>query len=353
MNLYDELKEFFPTQIDLICSASRTGKLAHAYIVNSDSLDIREKISLFIAQLSACPSKLVEGMPCGCCKICRQIIDRKFAELFELSPVSKSRQIPIGDNKDDYGTMRWFQDCFYKSSVSGGMSKVGIIFDADCLNHQAQNAFLKTLEEPPPKSIFILNTANPFSMLPTIISRCHNINLLTNSCKYELDGQLDLLKSLMRLQSSARKDLKVSEEVAKVLLNISKNLTKQAENNILPKWKVKFDEAENPDFQYSSVMKKRLKEKFEAAVASEYIRLRKVFLSMLHTWFAQGYQLACGIEISQLANSEIYEHLDIKHSILDEKDAYKGLIKAEKLLQNLKWNVNEELAFREFCCSFH
>ena len=353
MNLYEQLKQSFPTQTDLVCSASRNGKLAHAYIVHSDSMDIREKFSLFIAQLSACPSKTQDGMPCGVCKVCKQINDRKYPELFELSPVSKSRQIPIGDDKNDYGTMRWFQDCFYKSSVSGGLSKVGIIFDADCLNHQSQNAFLKTLEEPPPNSIFILNTANPFSLLSTIISRCHNINLLTNICKYEFQGQADLVRALMRLQSSARKDLKVSEEVAKIILTISKDLSKQAESNIMPKWQKQFDDAANPDYQYTPAMKKRLKEKFEAAVASEYIRLRTVFLSLIHTWFAQAYQLACGIEIDNLANSEIYEHLDIKHSILQQEDAYEGLIKAENLLQNLKWNVNEELAFREFCCSFH
>ena len=268
-------------------------------------------------------------------------------------PVSKSRQIAIGDNKDDYGTMRWFQDAFYKSSVSGAMSKVGIISEADCLNHQSQNAFLKTLEEPPSKSIFILNTANPFSLLPTIISRCHTVSLLKNDCQYSFSGKDELMMALARLLMTAENNLKVSEDVTLVLLRVSGGLQKEAEENIAPQWKKRFEESENPVYQYTAAMKKRLKEKYEAAVTSEYLRLRSYFLSMIHTFFAQVYQLSSGVPFSELANPGIFDHLDIEHSVPDEETAYDAVLKAEKLLENLKWNVNEELAFREFCCSFH
>lgn len=55
--------------------------------------------------------------------------------------------------------------------------KVGIILDADRLQPQAANAFLKTLEEPPPGSFLILTTSNPAAVLPTIVSRCISIPL--------------------------------------------------------------------------------------------------------------------------------------------------------------------------------
>lgn len=341
----------FPSQTAALSRAAKSEKLAHAYIVYSDNPVIREEFSVFLGQIAACPAPATNGMPCNQCAVCRQLQEESYAELFTLMPVSKSRQITIGDNQEP-DTMRWFQNFFYMSSVSPGARKVGIISDADCLTQQAQNAFLKTLEEPPTKSIFILNTGNPFSLLPTMRSRCHIITLLENSCAYKFKGQQDLVHALMRLQSE-KANLAVSEECADILIDISKQLNAEAEENVQPQWQQRLDDAANPDFQMTSPMKKRVKERYAAAIQAEYLRLREYFLSLIHTWFAQAYQLACGGAVENLSNPDVYQHLDIKHSIPDEEYAYHGLIKAEQLLNNLRWNVKEELAIREFCCSFH
>jgi DNA polymerase III subunit delta' len=62
------------------------------------------------------------------------------------------------------------------TSFYGGW-KVGVIISADRMESAAANAFLKTLEEPPRQSLFILQTDAPDSILPTIISRCQSISL--------------------------------------------------------------------------------------------------------------------------------------------------------------------------------
>ena len=62
------------------------------------------------------------------------------------------------------------------SSFSGGW-KVGVIAGADRMEEAAANAFLKTLEEPPPHTLFILETDSPDSILPTIRSRCQRVDL--------------------------------------------------------------------------------------------------------------------------------------------------------------------------------
>lgn len=342
----------FPAQTAAVCSAAKSDKLAHAYIVYSDNPEIREEFSIFLGQVASCPTPKESGLPCNQCKVCQQLQEGSYAELFTLQPVAKSRQITIGQTPDEPDSLRWFQNFFYMSSVSPGAKKVGIIRYADCLNVNAQNAFLKTLEEPPTKSIFILNTGNPFALLPTIRSRCHIITLLENFCKYQFSGQQDMIHALMRLQSE-KANLAVSEDCAQILIDISNNLKKEAEANIQPKWQPRLDDAANSDLQMTLAMKKRIKEQHEAAIQAEYLKLREFYLSLIHTWFAQSYQMACGGAMENLSNSDIYQHLDIKHSIVDEEYAYKCLIKAEKLLQNLRWNVNEELAIREFCCSFH
>ncbi len=55
---------------------------------------------------------------------------------------------------------------------AAGRRKVAIVDDADDLNDEAANAFLKTLEEPPPSSVLILVGTSPESQLDTIVSRC-------------------------------------------------------------------------------------------------------------------------------------------------------------------------------------
>lgn len=352
-NLYEKYMVKFPAQTEAVSRAAKNDRFAHAYMIYSDSADIRAEFSTYMAQLAACPSLSVEGIPCFECSVCRQLAEDSYAELFSLMPVSKSRKILIGDDEYDPDTMRWFQSRFYMSSVSPGRRKVGIILDADCLNPQAQNAFLKTLEEPPRKSIFILATGNPFSLLPTIRSRCHFITLLENKCTYQFKGKEELVHALMRLQNCDNLNLEVSAECADLMVALSKQLKDDAKEKISPKWGKRLEDAANPDMQMTAAAKKRVKERYEAAVAAEYLQLRSFYLSLIHTWFAQAYQLACGASAEDLSNPGIYQHLDIAHSILDEERAYAGLIQAESLLQNLHWNVNEELAFREFCFSFH
>jgi DNA polymerase-3 subunit delta' len=56
-----------------------------------------------------------------------------------------------------------------------GNTKVAIINNAGCMNTQAANSFLKTLEEPPAKTLIILIASNPYQLLPTVVSRCQGI----------------------------------------------------------------------------------------------------------------------------------------------------------------------------------
>jgi len=69
-----------------------------------------------------------------------------------------------------------FIDPMGQTSFSGGW-KVGVLVGADCLNPAGANAFLKTLEEPPPKTLFLLLTDAPERILPTVVSRCQRVDL--------------------------------------------------------------------------------------------------------------------------------------------------------------------------------
>jgi DNA polymerase-3 subunit delta' len=107
-----------------------------------------------------------------------QIAARSHPDVLWLEPQGKSRTIKVERAKDDDGPgMRdGIVEPMSVTSFSGGW-KVGVIAGADRMQPAAANAFLKTLEEPPPKTMFLLLTDAPDSILPTIVSRTQRIDL--------------------------------------------------------------------------------------------------------------------------------------------------------------------------------
>ncbi|MFA6293641.1 MAG: hypothetical protein WC637_17775, partial [Victivallales bacterium] len=209
--------------VKALLSAKKASHLSHSFIIHSDDSTLSADFAIALAQAVSCPEPLESGDACGECPVCRQLDNRTYSELFTLAPVSKSRQILIGDDSSQPDTMRWFQSRFHLKSVSGGGMKIGIVHDADCMNPQVQNCFLKTLEEPPPSSLLILLTPNPFTLLPTIRSRCQNILLLRNKSVYDPGKMKDLLPVLHRLMFG-KAEISVAESCASELISISDKL---------------------------------------------------------------------------------------------------------------------------------
>lgn len=143
----------------VIESALQRGRLAHSLVIHGSD---PETLEAFARQLSARLLKL----------------DSHWAEsaavhpdLTTLRPSGKSRQIRIGENSGEANTMRHFIKQLAQSPLSGDR-KVGIVYEGERLNANSANAFLKTLEEPPLNTTILLLTSRPYSLLPTIRSRC-------------------------------------------------------------------------------------------------------------------------------------------------------------------------------------
>jgi len=96
-------------------------------------------------------------------------------DCFMLRHSGKARLIRVGDS-DEANTMRQLVINIQKTANQGGR-KVGIVFEADRMNHQSANAFLKTLEEPPADTTLFLLTTRPYDLLDTIRSRCLNFRV--------------------------------------------------------------------------------------------------------------------------------------------------------------------------------
>lgn len=107
-------------------------------------------------------------------RVLKRIFDkddlRAHPDIHRLAPEKKSRIISVESMREK------MIDPMEQTSFQGGW-KAGVIYGADRLKTESANAFLKTLEEPTPKTLFLLLTEAPEQLLPTIISRCQRIDL--------------------------------------------------------------------------------------------------------------------------------------------------------------------------------
>lgn len=114
-------------------------------------------------------SALVDGGPCGSCRPCRLIASGSHADLALVSPTGASNMIKIDQIRELVAGLTLY-------SVEGGR-KIALIEHADHMNEEAQNALLKTLEEPPSRTHVILAAAEDSRLMPTIRSRCAVIRI--------------------------------------------------------------------------------------------------------------------------------------------------------------------------------
>jgi DNA polymerase-3 subunit delta' len=119
-----------------------------------------------LAQLVNCQSPLDEFDACGSCAACRRIARRVHADVLYVDP-GDTGSIKVDQIRDaiERSAYRPFE----------GRRRVVIIDQADEIVVEAQNALLKTLEEPPAASTFVLVTSRPDALLPTVLSRCQRL----------------------------------------------------------------------------------------------------------------------------------------------------------------------------------
>ncbi|MEK7587810.1 MAG: hypothetical protein AAB457_03270 [Patescibacteria group bacterium] len=94
--------------------------------------------------------------------------------------------------------------------------KMGVIHDAETLTTEAQNALLKTLEEPPARTILFLETENPDVLLPTILSRCQIVHIKGDSNAQAIDSMLLCFKTIEHaMAQSIGKRIQFVDEITK------------------------------------------------------------------------------------------------------------------------------------------
>jgi DNA polymerase-3 subunit delta' len=175
---------------ELISAAHQRGRLAHAFLITGAVGCGKENLAARLIQLVDGSTQAGAGFDLfgePVAVVVPPLDELESGWVRVLRPRMKSRRIGVDEIRDLERTLHL--------AAPGGACKVGVITEADRLNDQASNAFLKTLEEPPPRTLLLLLTANPQRLLPTILSRCVRISLLGGR-PLLADGGAELVNAL-------------------------------------------------------------------------------------------------------------------------------------------------------------
>jgi len=153
--------------IDYIRTAVQEDKVSHAYILNGEKGAGKKMLANLFATTLLCEKAGPD--PCNECHSCRQAESGNHPDIIKVTH-EKPNTISVDDIREQVNNTILIKP--YQ-----GPYKIYIIPQADMMSVQAQNALLKTIEEPPEYAVIMLLTENADTLLPTIASRCVMLKL--------------------------------------------------------------------------------------------------------------------------------------------------------------------------------
>ena len=203
------------TALEFLRRAHEQNRLAHAYLITGGPGSGKEALA---AELTS----LVNGTPA------KDVFSAKAREVFIARPESKSRRIITAQ-------IRALEHAL-QMRATDGRRKVAIVADADRLQTEAANAFLKTLEEPPKDSLLLLLSALPEALPETVLSRCIAIPLSSDGkprSKKEEEKLLKLLQQTSRHPTwSIQFAYRLAQEFQQLLRTVREEVKFETESSL-------------------------------------------------------------------------------------------------------------------------
>jgi len=298
--------------------AEEQNRLAHAYMIagppGSGKRDLAAK---FAAHLNKVP---VEN-----------IFKSASSGVVMIEPESKSRRIVT----DQVRTL----EHSLQMRGADGRRKVAIISDADRLQPQAANAFLKTLEEPPNHSLLLLLTSLPEALPDTIISRCLMLSLTAPSDRVSSAEEKELL-ALLCAQSGARDRgvthaYQSSQGLQRLLHKVRAQIVEEMDASL------KADEARYRQSTDGAWLDNR-EDYYKAATESAYIERRSRLIETLFLWWADVLRASTGLPPRHLTSCSSETALFAARMTTPE--IIKRIRRLEQLRDHLAHTIQEALA---------
>ncbi len=320
--------------ISLLQRSLSRKRLGHAYLFSGDTVDDLELLARNLAKTLNCERHAdgfpEEPAPCDTCLSCRKIDHDNHGDVRWIRPESKTRIISVEQVRN------LMQSVNLKPTEA--RFKVVTLVSADRLNVQAANAFLKTLEEPPASTVFILLSTDKQRMLETILSRCLHLHCGGGTVKIpdelaEWVGQFS--EQAADKSSGLFGRYRLLDQLLQQLAAIKKNVeeTMSARSPI-----ERYDDADPKLIE-------RWKDELAASIEAEYRRQRGEMLGVLQLWFRDVW-----LSVRQSFSPELAAFPNLTASTeavaarLDAPKATRNLEVLESTQRLLFTNVQEALA---------
>lgn len=182
--------------VKVLMRSLSSGRVAHAILLAGPGGVGKKTAALSFARALLCSSP-AGGDACGVCRECRQVSSGNHPDFYIVQPAGAS--IKIDQIRDIQRKVPYL-------SYQGGR-KIFLIRQAETMTAEAANCMLKTLEEPPGDTVFILVSDRPQALLPTILSRCQQIYFKSMTVN-------ELIQGLVSLEGVAEEEARLYASLA-------------------------------------------------------------------------------------------------------------------------------------------
>lgn len=301
----------------LLNNARNAGRMPHALLLTGSPEAGTHRLALHLAAtFNGASADSVESLRHPMCRV--------------LRPGSKSRRILIEEVRS--------VEPFLALRAAEGETKLIIILEADRMGEEAANAFLKTLEEPPPQTLIVLVTALPNRLLPTILSRCVRLDLREPSTAVRLSEVQQLflpaLRAALPKLGSDVTALALRADIQALMTERREQISRRLNDALKAEARAVSEGTDIRDWEA------RQKDATTALIETEYLSERSQLLELLSLCLGQAVLIASHARDVVPIAPEITE-LARQHPI---HDLLRRMRAVDALRTDLNYNINESLA---------
>lgn len=295
------------------------GQLPHALLLTGPAGIGKHALALNFAQSLLCQQPAADGQACQQCPACERVRAGSHPDLLRIEPEEEGKPIKVGQVRDLIDTLAL-------ASHYGGY-RIVVMQPADAMNTSAANSFLKTLEEPPAKTILILVSAMPSRLPATIRSRCQLLALNAPSPEQALNW-------LQQTSQAAREEIETA-------------LTLSEGAPLLAAWYLEHDLLRQRQDLLKAVCDSAQHKQDALSVAALMLKLDpRMPINWLYSWTADLIRLKHHDE-KYIKNKDLKDTLHMLSEQVDLKGLYLLLDKLQQARRLIETQVNQQLMWEE------
>ena len=299
---------------DLVEKAITSGRPAHGYLIVGDVRGAAMELAERILERLFGPE---------------HVKDRAHPDIHWLAPELTSRVISVESMRTR------LVDPMAQTAFAGGW-KAGVVVSADRLKTESANAFLKTLEEPTPQTIFLLLTDSPEQILPTIISRCQRLDLARPGGRRLSEPWLS--RVLTTLSDPALAGVTAKAAAAMRLAGLLAELEEKAEELV----------GEEEDAEGDGPGEEASKDQIKARISARYREFRTDFALAASSWFRDLAAVKTAGPDAPLLNPEYRALLVERAANITRAQAFRNVAAVEEMARSFDRNMKEEMVLFAF-----